>query len=355
MWRRVLSSLVLGALVVTLIGPPAAADAIGDAKRQAKEIAAKLARLRGDSELLAEQYNDARLQAQDLDAQVTEAQARLASSQGQATAVRQRLTSWAVRAYVSASDGDPVFAVLSGDPTSDAAGMDGYSALALGADANLSDQLRQSSQDATTIAEDLANKLALQVQERADLAKKKKAAEQAVAAESQLLRSTRADLVQLIKDEEIRQAVAENARIKAQIEAQRAARQAGVATTVRHTPPPPSPGAAGAIAAAQSQIGVAYHFAQDDPTDGFDCSGLTAWAWGQAGKSLPHSSRKQFDLLTRIDPADLEPGDLVFFGRPVHHVGMYIGNGQMIHAPHTGDVVSIDSIYRRDLRGGGRP
>jgi cell wall-associated NlpC family hydrolase len=72
--------------------------------------------------------------------------------------------------------------------------------------------------------------------------------------------------------------------------------------------------------------------------------------------SLPHFALGQYDLLPTIPVSQLKPGDLVFFYPPtVHHVGIYIGHGRMIEAPHTGDVVKISSIYRRGLIGGGRP
>jgi cell wall-associated NlpC family hydrolase len=69
------------------------------------------------------------------------------------------------------------------------------------------------------------------------------------------------------------------------------------------------------------------------------------YAWGQAGVSLPHSSSAMFAMTQRISVDQLQPGDLVFGGSPVHHVGLYVGNGLMVHAPHTGDVVRVASIY----------
>ena len=109
------------------------------------------------------------------------------------------------------------------------------------------------------------------------------------------------------------------------------------------------------MAAAQSQLGVPYRYAASEPGVGFDCSGLTMWAWAQAGVRLPHSSAMQFSSLTPVPLDHIQPGDLVAFGTPVHHIGIYIGNGQMIHAPQTGRDVMVASIYRRDLRGAVRP
>lgn len=79
-------------------------------------------------------------------------------------------------------------------------------------------------------------------------------------------------------------------------------------------------------------------------------------AWEKAGISLPHSAQDQYDLTARVSIPDLLPGDLVFFGTPhdVYHVGIYIGGGNMVDAPETGQFVSIQSIYGLNLLGGGR-
>jgi cell wall-associated NlpC family hydrolase len=118
---------------------------------------------------------------------------------------------------------------------------------------------------------------------------------------------------------------------------------------------PPNSGAAGAIAAAKSQLGLPYRYGGSSPSTGFDCSGLMLWSWAQVGVSLPRTSRAQFAATQRIPISQLQPGDLVFFGSPVYHVGMYVGGGQMIHSPHTGDVVKISSVgYMRGVVNGGR-
>ncbi|MGH9198023.1 MAG: C40 family peptidase, partial [Acidimicrobiia bacterium] len=70
---------------------------------------------------------------------------------------------------------------------------------------------------------------------------------------------------------------------------------------------------------------------------------------------LPHSSRAQYGATKRVSKGDLQPGDLVFFGSPIHHVGLYIGNGNMINAPETGEYVGIRPAFRRDYVGAGRP
>jgi peptidoglycan DL-endopeptidase CwlO len=120
-------------------------------------------------------------------------------------------------------------------------------------------------------------------------------------------------------------------------------------------PPAPSSGAQVALAAAYSQIGTPYVYAGASPETGFDCSGFTMWAWSQAGVSLPHSSAAQYASLPHVDQSDLQPGDLVFFYSPIHHVGMYVGGGQMIHSPHTGAYVEVVPIYWDEYVGAARP
>ena len=106
--------------------------------------------------------------------------------------------------------------------------------------------------------------------------------------------------------------------------------------------------------------GPSEGFAQGAGIVGFDCSGLTLYAWAQVGVSLSHFTGNQWNQGVHIGSInDLIPGDLVFFGSDLGHMGMYIGNGQMIHAPHTGDVVKISTIssgyYASAFRGGVRP
>ncbi|MDX6221090.1 MAG: peptidoglycan DL-endopeptidase CwlO [Frankiales bacterium] len=113
---------------------------------------------------------------------------------------------------------------------------------------------------------------------------------------------------------------------------------------------PPSSRAATAVAAAYQQLGAPYDWAADGPA-AFDCSGLTAYVWAAAGVTLPHSSQAQFGVGAHVSRSQLAPGDLVFFGSPIHHVGIYVGNGNMIDAPQTGDVVRVQSINRSDYAG----
>jgi cell wall-associated NlpC family hydrolase len=107
-----------------------------------------------------------------------------------------------------------------------------------------------------------------------------------------------------------------------------------------------SRGAAAAVATAVAQVGDPYAYGATGP-GAFDCSGLTMYAWRAAGRSLPHSSRMQFAAGGRVAKSALLPGDLVFYYSPIHHVGIYVGNGRIVDAanPRTGvRVAGLDSM-----------
>jgi peptidoglycan DL-endopeptidase CwlO len=116
---------------------------------------------------------------------------------------------------------------------------------------------------------------------------------------------------------------------------------------------PASGQAAVAVRFAYAQLGKPYQYGGAGPYS-YDCSGLTMRAWGAAGVALPHNAAMQQSMIHSVSAADAQPGDLVFFGNPAYHVGLYIGGGRMIAAPHTGTVVQIEAVYS-GVSGYGRP
>ncbi len=119
-------------------------------------------------------------------------------------------------------------------------------------------------------------------------------------------------------------------------------------------PNPTIPAHGSVVTYAKSRIGCRYVWAGSGPRV-FDCSGFTMWCYRQIGISLPHSSRAQINCGQRVSRSNIQPGDLVFFGSPIHHVGMYVGGGQMIEAPHSGSSVKYSSAFRGDYVGACRP
>jgi cell wall-associated NlpC family hydrolase len=115
------------------------------------------------------------------------------------------------------------------------------------------------------------------------------------------------------------------------------------------------PGRADIVVVALQYVGIPYVWGGSTPESGFDCSGLVKYVYREVGVDLPRNSRSQFKVGARIPPGQVDAlllGDLVFFGyggdpSRVHHVGIYVGNGNFIHAPGTGDVVRVSSLVER--------
>jgi len=164
----------------------------------------------------------------------------------------------------------------------------------------------------------------------------------------QLLGSIQGEIAHLKAQEAARQAQLQ-AQLQQQLASQQAAqRQAALAPTVPvdtttpsiPTAPPATHG--GVVGVAMRYLGTPYVWGGASPS-GFDCSGLVMYAFAQIGISLPHSSYAQYGYGTPVSRGDLQPGDIVFFDG-LGHVGIYVGGGSFIHAPHTGDVVKISSM-----------
>ncbi len=164
-----------------------------------------------------------------------------------------------------------------------------------------------------------------------------------------------AQLNAAIERADAREAAAEAAAREAAAQANAAAATSSLGDSAPVRPAPaPNGGAQAAVDAALSQLGKPYQWGASGP-DSYDCSGLTSWAWAHAGVALPHNSGMQYAATPRVPEGDWQPGDLLFFGDPIHHVAMYIGNGQMVEAPYTGSQVRVNSAYRSDYVGAGRP
>lgn len=117
---------------------------------------------------------------------------------------------------------------------------------------------------------------------------------------------------------------------------------------------PVSGRAGAAVAYALAQVGDAYVYGAAGP-NAFDCSGLTMMAWAQAGVSLPHSSQAQMSSGSPVSRSDLQPGDLVFYYSPVSHVGIYIGDGKVVHAANPSTGVQVAPVFSMPFSGAVRP
>jgi cell wall-associated NlpC family hydrolase len=196
----------------------------------------------------------------------------------------------------------------------------------------------------------LAHERVAQQRVVAERASAKQAIESKIATQDSLLSSIKGQIAQLVRAQQARQlqmAQEAQARLAMQhrLEQQQAADTVVGVTAVAPqadtvVAPPPTHG--GVVGVALSQLGTPYVWGGAAP-GGFDCSGLVMWAYAQVGVALPHSSYAQYGYGVPVSRDQLAPGDLVFFDG-LGHVGIYIGGGQFVHAPHTGDVVKISSL-----------
>jgi cell wall-associated NlpC family hydrolase len=362
----VLTSTVLSA------AHPAGADAISDAKAKAAAIEAQLSQAQDEMSALSQQYDQAKYQLSQIDSNIATTKANVTADQQQVTNDKATLSKAAVANYISdgtASAQNPIF---SGNEQTLGATTE-YNKVAEG-DISLAVDTLHSAEN--TLNVQVSQLQGEQTQAQSQVTTEQNAVNQnaqAVQSQKSALAQEQGQIATLVQQQQEAEAAAA---AKAAQERQQAAAEAAAAAAAapasssggaslaglsQAAPPPSSPGGAGAVQAAESQIGVPYVWGGESPkgsaSPGFDCSGLTAWSWGQVGVGLPHYSGAQMSDSTPVPVSDLQPGDLLFYGPGgSEHVAMYIGPGQMIEAPYTGASVWITSLrLGGDFVGAGRP
>ena len=379
---RIVPVVLASALMVPAFTPTVAnANPVDQQRQRVEDIVDELERLEEDARRIGEEYVLA-VDAQTLlDEEIVEAEARVAAKEAEINDLRGDLGEMAIRSFVGA--GDTPLGPLFEDTDNLNAVMQ-------------RDELARVALSAGTVTTDDLNAIVKDLEvERAELGRKRTEAEQLakslVDAQERTDRLTgeytaaRADaeakLGELVAEEEARRAREAAARVKAEYEAQQRASAAANTTTsssggststsggtstsdsgggssapAPSSPPPAVSSRAGtAVNAALSQQGVPYRYATSKPGVSFDCSGLTKYAWAQAGVYLPHQSRAQYASIPHVAKGAAQPGDLIFFYSPISHVSVYLGGGQHVHAPNTGSVVKIGSVNWGKVSGVGRP
>ncbi|MEY2402986.1 MAG: peptidoglycan DL-endopeptidase CwlO, partial [Acidimicrobiaceae bacterium] len=249
------------------------------------------------------------------------------------------LRSYAIDAYVHGTDANSAAMAVSTDLT-DLGQREGYLSAASGNRQQLIDQLRATEEDVNIQIGQLNDAQAQAEAKQKDLTDRKASAANAEAQQKQLLSQAQGELATLVKA-----AQAKKAADAAAAAAARAKSSSGSSTGGNFGPPPSVNGGAGAaIAEAKRHLGAPYQWGAAGP-DSYDCSGLTMVAWRAGGVSLPHYSGAQYSSTTHIPMSEIQPGDLIFYESPGSHVALYIGGGQIIHAPHPGGVVEYNSLY----------
>lgn len=353
--RSVAVGLVLALMVIPALPTAAGADQVTDKQAEARQVADKLDALGSKVQALNAAYEVANQRLEEAQANIDDAQKRLDQANADLDATGKKLASYAVEAYVSGNDPQSFDAILTSE-TSDGPVKSGYIQSLSGSRADILDQVQATKAKVTEEAAQLDQAKA-EAQTHADAAESaKNQADADVAEQAKIKSKVDGELSSVLAAEQARrqEAAARQAAAAAAAAARAVPRVSTTASPVTPTgpttpAPKPNGGAGAAVAAAMSKIGSPYVWGAAGPST-FDCSGLTLWAWAQAGVSLPHFTGSQLAVSRRISISELQPGDLVFFwgpgdSGPPGHVGLYIGGGMMVHAPHAGSSVHTDSIY----------
>lgn len=334
-------TLLVAVVMLFSATPVQAAPTVSDKRDEARRIKAQVDELDQQVEVASEAYNEANAKHQAIVTKIKRTQADLDKTNAEINRLQTHLQVRANSMYRSGPTG--LFEVLLGAKS--------FEELATTWDL-LKDMNRQeavdvaSLKDAKTKAEVFKTTLASQEADAKKtldtMAARKRSIEAKLASRKSMLSGVEGEVAAMEAAAEARAAAAARASVS---------RSSG---TSRKFPPPTRAPRTAVVSIAKKYLGAPYHWGASGPNS-FDCSGFTMFVYSQVGVSLPHSSRAQYGCGQKVSRADLKPGDLVFFGSPIHHVGIYVGGGMYIHAPHTGDVVRISALDRGDFVGGCRP
>lgn len=336
----------LCAAVATVGGGLAGAQVVSaDPDLTLDEVKERVADLHHEAEVAAERYHRATDELDDLERQLAKAEEKVESQESLLKEMISDVGGFAAASY-RAGGMDPTLQILLSDDPDDylaqASVIDAYANQQAEQLAAVATQRQRLEQDTLLVEEDLARIEALEQ----ELAEEKARADELLAEAEALLDQLEAE---------------ERARLE---EERRQAEREALAEQESRTEDRSDDGSSGgsgkgqiALDFALAQLGDAYLWGGTGP-DAWDCSGLTQAAWAQAGVSLPRSSGAQIGVGTRVSWDQLQPGDLVFFYSPISHVGIYAGNGQMVHAVRPGvpvEVVDLGGYYASNFAGATRP
>ncbi len=374
------AALVPLSVVVVLAGTewstdhPAGADKLGDARAQAASIAAQIQATDERLQVLTDQYSAADYHLAQLNGQITETQRQIGVDKTAVVQNQKALRKQAISDYTGSGTSSQATDLFTSDRN--VAGVrDEYSRIAAG---NVSTIIANLHSSVAQLSGEQANLQHQQLQAsnaRSVLATAKNQASTLVAQEQATRAGVDAQIQTLVAQQQAAASAAAAAAFTAKVNAAQASAKAAASTTTTSNtsgstnptrgssptavpttvptapappsapPPPLASGAAGAIQAAEQEVGVPYVWGGASPSTGFDCSGLIMWAYAQVGIGLPHYSGAQFSSTVHIPLADIQPGDLLFYGsQGSDHEAMYVGGGQMIEAPHAGASVRIVGV-----------
>ncbi len=362
--RRTAGAFFAFALVAALaagLARPADAQQLGAKKAQAAALESKIASQGDKLSIADEEYNQAQLQASKVSSDAATAKTLADAAESRYRILKERLGQRARLLYMNPSA--PIEVYLGSKSFSQMERGQVLGASVLTADAALVMKTEKARQEVLSRAKEL-DQLQSEAASKADqLNGRREAVAAELSTQRSLLANVKGDIANLIAQQQAqqlaqaKQALQQESQTTLPLKSSKSSKSSDNADKTDGAPAPPPPVSAGAgkaLGVAQAQIGKPYQWAAAGP-DSFDCSGLTMYAWAAAGVSMVHSAAAQYDEFPHVSQSELQPGDLVFFGSPIHHVGIYEGGGIMIDAPQTGEFVRRDSIARADYAGASRP
>jgi peptidoglycan DL-endopeptidase CwlO len=347
--RRVaLRGVTLAALGTVALAVVIPASSQADPQPTLADVQKQVDELHHQGEQAAERYNVATDKLAELQRQVAAARADVERQKAKLTDLTKVMGGFAAASYRTGAM-DPTMQVLlaedPGDFLTQASVVDAYAAQQAGALRLVAIERQRLAEDQATAAEQMARLKRVE----ATLKKEKQTFEEKLAKAQVLLNTLKAEERAALDRE---RAAREQASRSAARQSQNTLKEN--ATAVATGDVPASGKGAKALQFALAQVGEPYVYGGAGP-DSWDCSGLTMMAWKAAGVSLPHGAKDQYASTPHVSKSALQPGDLVFFYSPIHHVGIYAGNNKVVHAPKPGDVVSVDPIDYMPFAGASRP
>lgn len=326
--------IVLSALSLSSLAAPSAEEV-----QAANE---KLARLEHEFEALAERYNDAKYRLSLIERKLSEARNQRDAADQKARTAEGRLAERAVQAYLGT--GSQVDGLLGADSIAEFSDRLEFMGAVAEGDAEIARQASNARQEAEWAAARFADTLLERKRQVASIEGQLDRLDSMIDEQAALYEQLNQDRQEYLAYVEAQRAALEQAREEASQGTDSTGDGGG------YTPPVNASAAQIAVGAALSVQGTPYVWGSADPNVGFDCSGLTSWAWGQAGISIPHSSAAQYSSLPHVPLGSVQAGDLIFYYSPISHVALYIGGGQIVHARHPGPggEVQVQSMYGYD-------